>query len=134
MKRDYSLVAIHRRKKLSRRAKVRGLSVALSLSLIVILLGAFAIPFGFAQATITVPDDYSTIQEAVDAANSGDTIFVRAGTYNETVVIRKDGLTLTGEDQSTTVIDGGAGNVPTVLVVSAENVEVNGFTLQNGYE
>jgi hypothetical protein len=107
MKRDYSVVAIHRRKKISRRAKVRGLSVALSLLLIVFLFGAFAIPFGFAQSTITVPDDYSTIQEAVDAANSGDTIFVRAGTYNETVTIRKDGLTLTGENQSTTVIDGG---------------------------
>lgn len=29
--------------------------------------------------TITVPDDYSTIQTAIDAASAGDTIFVKKG-------------------------------------------------------
>ena len=32
--------------------------------------------------TIVVPDDYSTIQEAVDATNEGDSVFVTSGTYN----------------------------------------------------
>ena len=32
--------------------------------------------------TIIVPDDYSTIQAAINAATYGDTVYVRAGTYS----------------------------------------------------
>ena len=34
-------------------------------------------------ATIQVPQDYATIQEAIDAATSGDTISIAAGDYTE---------------------------------------------------
>jgi len=78
--------------------------------------------------TITVPDDYPTIQEAIDAANPGDTIFVEAGTYFENVVINK-ALSLIGENRSTTIIDGnGAGDV--IRIVS-NNVSVRRSTIQN---
>ena len=36
-------------------------------------------------ATIYVPDNYSTIQAAVNAASPGDTIIVRDGTYTENI-------------------------------------------------
>ncbi len=39
--------------------------------------------------TIYVPDDYSTIQQAVNAAKDGDTIVVRDGVYVENVVVDK---------------------------------------------
>jgi len=79
--------------------------------------------------TITVPDDYTTIQGAIDAARIGDTVLVRAGTYFENVVVDKT-LLLAGENaQNTTIDGGGTGNV---LKISADGVNVTGFTIQNG--
>ncbi|MDI6811677.1 MAG: hypothetical protein QMD80_08465 [archaeon] len=40
-------------------------------------------------STIYVPDNYPTIQSAVDAASAGDTIIVRDGTYIENVNVNK---------------------------------------------
>lgn len=77
--------------------------------------------------TITVPDDYSTIQEAINHASDGDTIFVRNGTYYENVVVNKT-VSILGENENATVIDGkGAG---TTVQVTGSNVTVNGFTIQ----
>ena len=48
--------------------------------------------------TITVPDDYLTIQEAVNAASDGCTITIKEGAYKELVVIHyKNDITLIGE-------------------------------------
>jgi parallel beta-helix repeat protein len=53
--------------------------------------------------TYTVPDNYPTIQVAVDNAADGDTIIVRGGLYNEKVTIRKS-INLEGSAQGTTLI------------------------------
>ncbi len=82
--------------------------------------------------TVVVPDDYSTIQGAVDAASAGDTVFVREGTYYERVEINKT-LTLVGENKERTVIDGGYEG-PVVLVDRQDGVTVSGFTVQNGID
>ncbi len=74
------------------------------------------------------PADFSSIQEAINAANSGDTIYVKAGTYNENVVVNKT-VSLIGEDRSNTVIDGnGAG---TGILVTASYVTVENFAVRN---
>ena len=75
---------------------------------------------------IRVPKDYPTIQAAVDAASSGDTIQVAAGIYYEHVTVDKS-LTLLGEDSTTTIIDGGWAG--TVVTVTADNVNISGFTI-----
>ena len=57
--------------------------------------------------TITVPDDYPTIQAAIGNATDGDTIFVKKGTYegpiNQTFIIDKQ-LSLIGESTESTVL------------------------------
>jgi len=78
--------------------------------------------------TIIVPDDYPTIQEAVNVAISGDIVYVRAGTYYEEVLIEEKSISLIGENPSTTIIDGMISGIP-IEVRMAEQVNITGFTL-----
>jgi len=54
-------------------------------TLIVIILGISSVTILNVKAqprTITVPDDYPTIQEAIDASTDGDTVYVKRGHYD----------------------------------------------------
>jgi pectin methylesterase-like acyl-CoA thioesterase len=57
----------------------------------------------FAASTLVVPTQYPSIQSAVNAANPGDTVKVRPGTYAEQISIDKN-LTLTGAGAGSTII------------------------------
>ncbi|MFQ6067956.1 MAG: hypothetical protein ACE5KD_00275, partial [Candidatus Bathyarchaeia archaeon] len=96
--------------------------------LISMLTSAFSVQPSKA-GILTVPDDYSTIQEAINNANEGNTIFVRNGTYYEHVVVNKTVLLL-GEGRNTTIIDGN--QTGTVVSVTAANVSIKEFTIANG--
>ena len=59
--------------------------------------------------TLNVPDDYATIQVALTAADSSDTVLVQPGTYTENI-FWPDGngiKLLSAGDTSNTIIDGG---------------------------
>jgi hypothetical protein len=56
--------------------------------------------------TITVPDDYKSIQAAINAAGSGDVVLVKPGTYYELLVM-KDGVKVVSDSA-----DGGDELVP----------------------
>jgi len=74
------------------------------------------------------PADFRTIQEAINAANDGDAIFVEAGIYYEHVFVNKT-LSLLGEDASATIVDGsGSGNV---FTIDKNNITITGFTIRN---
>jgi nitrous oxidase accessory protein len=73
--------------------------------------------------------NYSRIQDAINNANAGDTVFVfdDSSPYYENVVINKS-INLIGEDKNTTVID--AGGNGTVIKLDASYVTISGFTIQ----
>ncbi len=73
------------------------------------------------------PADFSTIQEAINNVNKGDSIYVYNGTYYENVVVNKS-VSLIGEDRSVTIVDGN--ETGTVITVTQDNVNITGFAVQ----
>lgn len=79
------------------------------------------------------------IQDAVDAAGTGDTVYVADGTYyatNETsIVITKNSTSLVGQSRDGTIIDAGTWGTSSVvsprgIQVYAYNVTIKNFTVQ----
>jgi hypothetical protein len=107
---------------------------------ILLLISVFSLAFNIQPAqseahTIIVPDDYQTIQAAVLAASSGDTIYVKNGTYVETVNVDRP-VELIGEGRESTSI-----HLPYVprntwapISIWADNVTVAGFSLKAAYD
>lgn len=111
------------------------LAFALVLLLPMTVVIHFSEPVKAEPKTWTVDDngsaDFHTIQEAINAATSGDTVFVYNGTYQEwNIVLDKDNLSLVGENRDTTIIDG-MSIYYWILIITAQNVTVTGFTIQN---
>ncbi|MFX0108729.1 MAG: DUF2341 domain-containing protein, partial [Candidatus Hodarchaeota archaeon] len=82
----------------------------------------------FEHGIIRVPDNYLTIQEAVNSANEGDTVFVRNGIHFESIVVNKS-ISLIGESKNETIIDGE--NIGIVVLITANNVNITNFTVRN---
>jgi parallel beta-helix repeat protein len=77
--------------------------------------------------------DYATIQDAIDAPETldGHAILVDSGTYHENVAVTKS-VALIGENSNNTIIDGGRNSSPVFNINNLDNVEISGFTIQNG--
>ena len=67
--------------------------------------GREPVPSGFA-ATVRVPADYPTVQEAVDHAEPGGMVLIAPGVYHESVVVTTPYITIRGEDRNRTILDG----------------------------
>ena len=75
------------------------------------------------------PGNYSKIQDAINNASEGDSIFVFHGIYYEVVSISKQ-LYIRGEGKEITIID--AQKKGYSVNISANGVTISGFTIQNG--
>ena len=75
------------------------------------------------------PDNYTTIQSAINDASEGDTVFVYddSSPYYENLFIKKR-ITLMGEDKNTTVIRGNDG---ATIDIREDYVTVTGFTIKS---
>ena len=74
------------------------------------------------------PNNYTSIQDAINDAKDGDTVFVYNGTYHENIVINKS-INLIGENKETTIIDGGGNKIG--IYISGKWVNVSGFKVIN---
>ena len=72
--------------------------------------------------------NYTKIQDAINAASDGDTIFVMTGTYYENLLVNKR-VSLIGENRYNTIIDGSKHRY--VIQIIEDQVKISGFTIQN---
>jgi hypothetical protein len=104
---------------------------------IVTISAMFLVPFqaeGIAATVLRVPQSYSTIQAAVDAAVAGDTVLVSPGTYLELVNFLGKAITVESSDgPATTIIDGNQAETVVTINASPDQTPVlRGFTIRNG--
>jgi parallel beta-helix repeat protein len=74
--------------------------------------------------------NYTKIQDAIDNASDGDTVYVYNGTYYENIIINKS-ISLIGEDKNTTIIDG-YNNGVVIKINNCSNVNIYSFTINDG--
>ena len=113
-----------RRKSAKARSSIRSVNLLLAL-LVVFSLSATA-------ATLRVPEEYSVIQEAIDAASPNDTVYVGAGWYVESLQIEK-AICLVGSNRTQVLIRSPDPEDDVVLIrlldkgdVTIQGVEVTG--------
>ncbi|HEX7098540.1 MAG TPA: right-handed parallel beta-helix repeat-containing protein [Acidimicrobiia bacterium] len=90
-------------------------------------------PAEWTGVTRNVPEDYPTIQAAVDAADPGDLILIAPGVYREEVQVSVPGITLRGVDRNEVIIDAEFVRANGIRIF-ADGVAVENLTVRNATE
>jgi hypothetical protein len=88
-------------------------------------------PAEWSGTTRHVPEEYPTIQAAVDAAGPGDLVLIDRGVYRESVDVSTPGLTIRGMDRNEVVIDGEFERVNGIQIFNTDGVVVENLTSIN---
>lgn len=75
--------------------------------------------------------DYLTIQDAIDEAVSGSTIYVKNGEYKEVIELKKK-IKLLGEDKENTVINPISAKNKYAILLGASECTIENLTVKNG--
>ena len=83
---------------------------------------------------LLVPDDYDTIQEAIDAAEDDDIVEVSPGTYFESIDFLGKAITVLGVDGAESTVIDADGKGAVVTFVNEEGLDslLDGFTITGG--
>lgn len=79
---------------------------------------------------ISVPNDVTTIQEAVDRANEGDLILIEEGTYSEGIKVNTDNIVIRGVERNGVILDG-ADKFANGFTVTSNGVVIENMTLHS---
>lgn len=80
---------------------------------------------------LVVPDDFRTIQRAVDKANPGSTILIKPGVYKTKVTVQTPDLIIRGVDRFRTILDGEDERGTGITVDGTRNVTIKNLTVRN---
>ena len=105
----------------------------------ILLLIMCLISVSLAHTTRNVPSQYSTIQAALNAAQSGDTVLVQPGTYKENIVWPEvNGILLAGcSNEDTSIIDGNHSGIgiyiyPQLITIDTNTI-IKNIKIRNAY-
>ncbi|GAI14785.1 unnamed protein product, partial [marine sediment metagenome] len=113
-----------KKKKMEKKKKSR---CRLALGVLGVGVLIFAVAAG--AETINVPGNYDTIQAAIDAASSGDTINVAAGTYTENVEVNES-VSIVGSGDDTIVK--AADEQKSVIGITVDGVTISKLKVTGG--
>lgn len=93
-------------------------------------------------SVLPVPENYATVQAALNASLSGDTVLVAPGVYHEFLIGPEHSLTLSGWHSGDTLPDfrtildpiPSAGDTPSVAVFECDSLTIRNFTFFNRIE
>jgi len=75
--------------------------------------------------------DYKTIQEALNNAQPGSTVYVKEGEYSEIIIIKKQ-ISLIGENKDSTLINPVSEKNKYAIRLGAPGIKIQGLSIKNG--
>jgi PKD domain len=82
--------------------------------------------------TGTAADPYCLLQDAINAASSGDTVSVSGSLFGQAVTITTSGLTILSTNTSPPLMSSSAGDQPALVLNGADDITISNIAMEGG--